>query len=396
VRSLHLPVWLGALGWRKGVTFAALFTAEIFGRAVLTTVVPLDAYRLVGDAQKVSLLFFLFSIAGLATSLTLPWLLSSLPRRWLFVLATLVGIAGCGLLALPGLWALIAGMALRAFTAACMDVLFNLYVLDHIPRREMTRFEPLRGLFLAAPWAIGPWLGVYLHEQGAPWLPFAAAAGAGALGLAYFWFLRLTDNPVVTAPRQQPTNPLRHLRRFLAQPRLRLAWVLAFGRSAWWTMFFIYAPIYAVRAGLGEEVGGALVSLGAAALFLVPFWGALGRRRGVRRLLIGGYAGTAVATFAVSLLVDLPWLGVAGLALAAICASSLDGAGNVHFLRAVRPFERPAMTTVFSTYRDASAVVPPGIFALVLKVFELPAVFVVTGASMLALARLARYIPRRM
>ena len=51
---------------------------------------------------------------------------------------------------------------------------------------------------------------------------------------------------------------------------------------------------------------------------------------------------------------------------------------------------------IVTTRPDASAVVPPGIFALVLKVFELPAVFVVTGASMLALARLARYIPRRM
>ena len=30
--------------------------------------------------------------------------------------------------------------------------------------------------------------------------------------------------------------------------------MLAFGRSGWWTMFFIYTPIYCVQSGLGEEL----------------------------------------------------------------------------------------------------------------------------------------------
>ena len=38
----------------------------------------------------------------------------------------------------------------------------------------------------------------------------------------------------------------------------------------------------------------------------------------------------------------------------------------------------------------------PGIFSLVLQVFALPAVFVTSALMMLALARYARYIPRRL
>ena len=49
-------------------------------------------------------------------------------------------------------------------------------------------------------------------------------------------------------------------RRFLAQPRLRLAWLIAFGRSCFWTTFFIYGPLLLVEAGLDKTVGGFMIS----------------------------------------------------------------------------------------------------------------------------------------
>ena len=73
----------------------------------------------------------------------------------------------------------------------------------------------------------------------------------------------------------------------------------------------------------------------------------------------------------------------------------LDGAGNTLYLRAVHPYERSEMTAVFASYRDATQLVPPAVFAALLTAFELPAVFVAGGVMMLGMAGLARYIPRR-
>jgi len=161
-------------------------------------------------------------------------------------------------------------------------------------------------------------------------------------------------------------------------------------------MFFVYAPIYAVNAGFDEIVSGAIVSVGTAAQFLVPAWGWVARRYGVRRLLIGGYTAAGIATIGVSLLAGIPWAAAFILICAAFSASTIDGVGNVPFMRAVRPFERPEMTSVFLTYRDSSRLAPPGVFSLLLKVFELPVVFVVGGVGMLVLAFYSRYIPRRL
>ena len=52
------------------------------------------------------------------------------------------------------------------------------------------------------------------------------------------------------------------MRRFAAQPRLRLAWAIAFARSAFWTTFFIYVPILMVEGGLGATAGGLAVAAG--------------------------------------------------------------------------------------------------------------------------------------
>jgi hypothetical protein len=53
------------------------------------------------------------------------------------------------------------------------------------------------------------------------------------------------------------------------------------------------------------------------------------------------------------------------------------------------------MAGVYNTYRDMAQLMPPGIFSVVLRFFELPAVFATTALGMLGMAALARYLPRR-
>lgn len=395
MRNVHLPIWLAAPGLPRPNTFAALFSLIVLPRSLLVTVIPLQAHMLLGDAQRVSVLYFAVSLAGLCGSLSIPWLVHRLRRRWVFSLGAASMVLAAVLLGSRTLPGLALGMVAQVFAVASLEITLSLYVMDHIPRRQLGRFEPRRVFMTAGVFAAGPWVGVKLQAAVAPWAPFLAAAVAASIALAWFWYLRLSENKAVGPMKRPPSQPLNYLPRFFAQPRLRLSWVLAVARSGWWSMFFIYAPIYAVSAGLGGEAGAVLVSLGSASLFLVPLWARVGRRFGMRRLLVGGYAMGGLATIAVAAVAGMPWAGAGMLLLAAIGTGAIDGVGNVPFLRAVRPLERPEMTTVFATYRDAAQLLPPGIFSVVLKLFELPAVFVVGGATLLSMTYYARFIPRR-
>jgi MFS family permease len=292
--------------------------------------------------------------------------------------------------------ALAVGLVLSTFAIACIEITSQLYLLDHVSRQELRHFEPMRIFASAGPWTLGPWFGVYLQRSVGFATPFAITMAASVAVLALFWSLRLGEAAMLTPMRRPPPSPARYLRRFFAQPRLRLAWVLAAMRSCWWNMLYVYAPIYAVTSGLGAETGGVIVSIGTGWIWLVPLWGWLGRRYGLRPLLAIGYAMAGVLSICAAVAFHIPWLGAAMLVLAAFGTEMLDGAGNLLFLRAVHAHERAEMTTVFVSYRDVAQLGPPVVFSVLLSVFALPSVFIASGAMMLASAVLTRHIPRRL
>ncbi len=378
---------------RRYSAFIGLFLAPSVAQSILLTVVPLDALRLLGTARAVTLLYIAAGVTGVLARLIIPLLVQLIRRRFVLSLGAVLLIAGAALLTRGGVSTLACGLALNSFAFACIEITSNLYLLDHIPRQELRRFEPARIFACAGPVTFGPWLGVYLQQRIAFAAPFVIAILAAVLLLILFWWLRFTE---LTPSRRRPPNPLHYLPRFFAQPRLRLAWGLAGARSAWWSTFYVYTPIFAVEAGLGAEAGGAIASIGTAWIFLVPVWGWIGRYYGLRWLLVAGYGIAGLMTAATAAAFHLPWVGATTLVLAGFGAELIDGAGNLLFLRAVHPYERSEMTTVYVSYRDVGQLGPPLVCAVLLSVFALPSVFATAGAMMVGSAVLASYIPRRL
>jgi MFS family permease len=289
------------------------------------------------------------------------------------------------------------GLFCHIFSIAAVEVSLTLYVLARVPRRELTRFEPLRIFSSVLALTVGPFLGVFMEERLSHGSPFVFSAVCVLLALAYFRMLGL--HRVRVRVRESVSlggNPLQYLWRFLEQPRLRLAYGLVLARSCWWAMFVIYTPIYAVSVGLGEMTGAAIVSLGTAWTLSVPFWGWIGRKYGIRFLFRLGFTTTSVLTLLVYNVTSMPVIASGLMILSALGATMLDGMGNVLFYRAVRGRERSEMTAVFATYRDFSQLAAPGLFAVLLKFFALPVVFLSASVWMLVAAWYCRYIPRQM
>ena len=381
------------LGGRNSLI--AFFFVSTLAQTVLITVLPLEAYRVLGGAREVSIAYLAAGVAAFAGRLAIPFMTRLMRRPGVLALGAGSLVLACGLLTTETPIGLVPGLALTQFAFACLEVVLNLYMLDYVARGEIARFEARRIFVAAAPFTVGPWLGVYLQVKVAHWLPFAIAASAAVVLLAAFLGSEVARSAPARALPPRSANPLRYVPHFFAQPRLRLAWVMAAGRSSWWAMFQIYAPIFAVKSGLGAEVGGVMVSIGLGWIWMVPLWGWVGRRFGIRRLFIAGYSTAGLITLAAALAMGTPMLGATILLLAAFAHESLDGGGNTPFLRAVHPYERNEMTTVFISYRDVSQLAPPGIFALLLAAFDLPAVFLAGGVMSLVLAGLSRYLPRR-
>lgn len=384
-----------AMSRARMATLLALFIFPAMGNTILLAVVPLAALDLFGSPRAVTLLYVVTGCFAVAGRFMVPRLVQLIGRLAVMRLGAASIAAAAALLAAHAVPAMPPGLVLLGFGFACVEITNQLVMLDLVPRAMLARFEPLRIFASAIPWTLGPWLGVRLQETigfTAPFLVTMAMAAAIAITIAT---LRFDQSPRSARPTGS-ANPIIILRRFFAQPRLRLAWALAVSRSSFWNMFYVYTPIFAVTAGMSAETGGAISSIGTVGVIAAPAWGWLGRRIGLRALLLGGYVGTGVLMIAVAFSFTAPALGAVLLVGAAIAASAIDGAGNILFLKAVHPHERPAMTTAFMSFRDASQLFPPAVCSLLLTFFALPSVFIAAGCSTLLGAWLTRHIHPRL
>jgi MFS family permease len=398
--AIHVrhPMWLEAVA-RPGIgAFALLFAIESFARATLVTVIPLQAYAALQSSRAVSLMFTCVGIAGLVGSLFIPFLIRLIPRRWVYTLGALGLVVAAALFALDSPGGLLAGLVVRVLAVACLNITLSLYIMDIIRRGDFVRSEPFRLAVSGIAWTLCPSLGVYLYGQFGAIAADGLSAAAALLLLAAFWAIRLSDNPAIAAarPGTPSPNPLRSIGRFAAQPRLRLGWLIAFGRSSWWAQFFTFTPLYLVIAGHSDLASAVVISLANAMLLLTVLIGRFAERVGVRRVIIGAYLLTGISMLAAAALAVVGWsVAVAGLLLlAGLWVSGLDAVGNIPFLRAVRARERAEMTTVFRTYIDLSELLPSALFAVLLSFFGLESVFATTGLVMLAIGLVARHLPR--
>jgi MFS family permease len=396
--SVRNPVWLFAAPKPTAMSFAVLFAIESLARSMISTVVSVQAYDLLQSTQQVSLLFAAVGIASLLGTLLIPYLIVWTARRYVYSLGTACLILAAVALATFTIEGHALGLVVRVFGVACLNITTSLYILDHIRRHELVRSEPLRLSLSTASWTIGPALGIWLYTQYGPWAPQAASALCAVLLLALFWYLRLSDSPAIQAARLKPPNPLDNVRRFVAQPRLRLAWLVAFGRSCFWVTFFIYAPLLMIESGFGAEAGGILVSAGNAVLASAVLFGKLSERVGVRVVISGAFMGIAIASIGAGLAgTAMPIVAALMLFAGSVAAAAVDGIGSLPFLRAVRNHERAQMTAVYRTYVDLSELIPTFIFSIALVFLPLAAVFVILGAWAVMCAWITWvYLPKSM
>ncbi len=379
-------------------TFGILFLLESLVRAFNSGVLSIQAYDLLGSTRAVSILGTCVSFTVLLITLCMPYLFGQMRRRWAYTIGGLMLIGGSIALASFTLTGQVAGLILRNSGASIMNVTLQLYIMDHIRKTELTRSEPLRLAVSTIAWVVGPVSGVWLYTNYGPLFPQLAAMAVGVLVLCVFWYLRLQENTTMPSGTLAPFNPLANVARFVEQPRLRLAWAIAFGRSCFWGTFFTYGPLLMIEGGMSKFSGGIVISISQFFLLSTFGFGALANRIGVRGVIAMCFSVISVSTILAGLFgVHAPITAAALLLLASLFASGIDGVGGIPYLRAVRPSERQRMTAVYRTFIDFSELIPGFIFAIALSYFDVSIVFVILGVCLSALAILVwRYLPKSM
>ena len=326
-------------------------------------------------------MYFFVGIVSLIWGLLVPWANRLVPRRWMYTCGALMYLIGMGLALIGTPLSVGLSLGCNAMATVTIFVCFNAYVMDYVDRSSLGRSQSLQMFYAATPWAVGPMLGVWLHNLWWP-LPFLMA-GCFALALIVtFWILRLGNGKQITKAAGPAVNPLAYLGRFFAQPRLIAGWTFAVIRSTGWWVYVVYLPYFCIEQGLGNNVGSVALSISNSMLFAAPFMLKLARRSSVR-ISVRWAFGLCGGLFLLSALVaPLPWLTVGAMMLASVLLVTLDIVGGLPFLMSVKPSERTEMSAVYSSFRDVSSIVTPGMAWAVLYVAPTAAIFAATAALM--------------
>ena len=362
--------------------FAVLSGIESIARGTLISVFPVAMYRIFNDAQQVSQVYFAIGLLSLLVTFLIPWISRRAPRRWMYTLAVGSYIGAAAICASANTWFFAVGLGLFTFANVVVFVCLNAYIMDYVDRVKLGECQALQLFYSGAAWTVGPFLGIWLMTWWKP-APFILSAIASCLLLIVFWVYRLGDGKKIQRGAIAQPNPFAYLLRFLHQPRLIAGWTFAVIKSCGWWVYILYLPIYAVESGHGEQLGGALLSLSNAFLFLTPIIIRTMRGR-IRLAIMTGFFGSGCLFFLAAVNSAGALVSIALLVLASMFLILLDVCAGLPFLMAVRPSQRTEMASIYSTYRDVSNVLTPGTASLVLMVAPLKAIFGVTAASFFA------------
>lgn len=379
-----------------GGALARLTALEGLARAVLVGIIPLIAFEALGSKEAVAQTYLIAAIVTLFITLNFSRLEKFLQRRWVLTLGAAMLIFSSLLIYFGNGWVFAVGVGLRSAAASIFTVCISLYVMDYIEKLEFARTESRRMLYNGVAWLLGPLIGVGLWENGFPFSAFLISIAAAAIMLAYFWRLRLGDNPVLTAAKpREAIHPLVLLPHFFKQKFLRISYLITLSRAVFWVLLYVYGPIYVVEAGLPKWVGAALLSVGCAMLFFSPWVRALAERFHTKNVLIFGLCLCGISLLGLGLLGDSQKLGLLFWWTGAWGASMVDVLGNIPFMRTVKPYERTEMTMVFSTWREMSELLTPLVISVILLMLPFYTVYYIFGAFLLVVALYARSLPNR-
>lgn len=391
----RIPEWLRHAPAPSVRGFAILAGTEAVARGILISVFPLAVYGVLKDARLVSEAYFLIGAVSLLVGLMIPYLIRFVPRRWVYVSGNLMFMSGAALATLQTPISVILGLALTTIAVVTTFVCFNAYVLDHVAKVELGRFETSRLFYSALGWTVGPALGAFLYAHWHP-APFLIAAAAAFAMMVIFLIMRLGNGKLIVRSQRPPANPFAYFHRFFAQPRLITGWIFAVVRSSGWWVYIIYLPIFAVENGLSHQLGGIALSLSNAGLFLAPLMLRFMQRNSVRTAVRTGFLMSGALFVIAGTLSGVPLATVLLLMTGSFFLILLDVSAGLPFLLAVKPSERTEMSAIYSSFRDVSGIMTPGVAWLVLLVAPLSGVFAAGGMSLLGAWSLARRLHPRL
>ncbi len=379
----------------SGLTLAGIYGLDNISRAVLSSVVSINGLELFGSAYGLSISFFISSIVCIPIILSAGFLIQVFSRRILFSISCLVAFMSVPLFLLNTTEGFILANIFRMGSAGIIMMCISLYTMDFISKNQLASAESRKIFMAGGAYVLFPGIGTWSYVNIGQEAPYLLSGGFIILLGLVFWILRIKEAEQIRKPKEKHLSIRKNLMIYFRNPHMRIAYLIALARSSAWVVFFIYGPVYLLNLGIETQYIGFIMGAIISILFFSSYFARLATFLGIRQTIFYSFLLSGVCFAFVGILPPSIFFGILLLVIATLGIDMLDIIGNIPFMRMVTPKIRTEMTTVFSTWREFSLVLTPGISALILTIFSVSGVFSVLGFVLIASAFLTKGMPLR-
>ncbi len=392
---IRAPVRIAQERTPSGLTLAGIYGLDNISRAVISSVIAINGLEIFGNAYGLSVSLFISSLICIPIILSAGFLITIFSRKILFSISCALALISVPLFLLNTPEGFILANIFRMSTAGIIMMCISLYTMDFISKEQLATAESRKIFMAGGAYVIFPGIGTWTYANVGPESPFLLSGIFILFLSAVFWFLRIKEARKIEKPKSGYLSVRKNIFLYFRNPHMRIAYLIAVTRSSAWVVFFIYAPVYLINLGVDIQYVGFVMGAIISVLFFSNYFAQLATYLGIRKSIFYSFLISGICFSLVGIIPTNIFLGILLLVLATLGIDMLDIIGNIPFMRMVTPRVRTEMTTVFSTWRELSLVVTPGLSAVILSIASISGIFTVLGVTLIVVAFSTRKMPLR-
>ena len=359
----------------------SLFSSFAIAMVITIWAIYLDSFF--HNAAYVGFFAAFLTITGIISYIFLTPIVERGNKANLYALTILIYMISYLLFAFfPNIYVIIALGILISIIGSLRITLFGIIIRDKTKDCSVAKTEGLIYTLSNLSWLVAPVIAGFIASKYGIKEVFILSAMVLLITSILFRFFKIKDNRKTKVDK----NLLTPIKEFFQDKKRIYAYFIGGGIDFWWSLIYIYIPIYIFELGLNEKIIGYFLGAVVIPLVLTEYYfGKKAGKKGFKKLFIIGYSVLGIAAISAFFISNI-YLILLILILASFGAGMLEPTTEAYFFDVITPKQRDKFYGPYNTTADLNAFLGRALPAVILLIFPFRAIFIFFGVAMLIFA----------
>jgi len=257
---------------------------------------------------------------------------------------------------------------------------FGIIVKDKSPKKHLSRNEGLIYTFSNIAWVIGPLIAGYISEKFNLNLIFMLSAIFIFIAFLLFKLSKIKDGNI---QKKVNKNIIKNFIDFFKNKKRIYAYILGGGVNLWWSLIYLFIPIYIIRNNLGTIwVGYFLFAIAVPLMILEFHFSKLAGKIGFKKIFMLGFLIASICVTICFFITNI-YIILSLLALASIGLAMLEPTTEAYFFDITKKGEECRFYGPYNTTVEVNDFLGKILSATLLVFLPFKFIFLLFGALML-------------